>query len=71
MKKFSNNMKKALLIATALLGLTFVSRSQTTQICQPDSATVYFDMSTNPQWYYENYLYDIIQKYLIIFVNFY
>lgn len=45
-------MKKTILTAIILLGFTFIARSQATQICQPDSATVYFDMSTNPQWYY-------------------
>ena len=45
-------MKKALVLSFVFLCLSLSAKSQTTQVCQPDSATIYFDMSTNPQWYY-------------------
>jgi len=45
-------MKKALIICFVFLCVSLSAKSQATQVCQPDSATIYFDMSTNPQWYY-------------------
>ena len=47
-------MKKTLLFITALLfcSFAFSLRAQEEQVCQPDSARIYFDLSEHPYWHY-------------------
>ena len=45
-------MKRSIIIAAILIGLVTYAKSQSTFVCQPDSAKIYYDISTHPQWFY-------------------
>lgn len=45
-------MKNTTILSILLLGFSLFAHAQNHNVIQPDSATIYFDMSTNPQWYY-------------------
>lgn len=45
-------MKKLFILSLIILGSALSASSQGNYVYQPDSATIYFDTITNPQWYY-------------------
>ncbi len=45
-------MKRSIIIAAILICLVTYAKSQSTFVCQPDSAKIYYDISTHPQWFY-------------------
>lgn len=52
-------MKQLVIIIAILLCLSFSLTAQVREVCQPDSAKIYFDLSEHPSWHYgEMYTFD-------------